>query len=65
MLSQTFFNFKNSVKNCKENESVSLQLFVTLIKQIMKFMIRKRCGFIKLSVLTQLEKLVTLSNKFD
>lgn len=65
MLSQTFFNFKNSVKNCKENESASLQLFVTLIKHIMKFMISKRCGFIKLSVLTQLEKLVTLNNKFD
>lgn len=31
----------------------------------MKFMKRKRCGFIKLSVLAQLEKLVTLNNKYD
>lgn len=25
MLSPTFFNFNNFVKNCKENESASLQ----------------------------------------
>lgn len=56
MLSQTFFNLKNSVKNYKENESVSLQLFVTLIKHIKKFMKRKRCGFIKLFVFNTIRK---------
>lgn len=38
---------------------------VTLIKHIKKFMKRKKCGFIKVSVLTQLERPLTLNNKFD